>query len=314
MQQMKKRWGDRADGYRVIPPDPLFAVIPHFMENRCDSQVLFDHVIDVGVLEQFVREQRRTGGMPDLSVFHVLIAACVRMLGEYPCVNRFICGRRLYARDRMVIAFNIKKSLSLEAPESVIKVEFEPTDTLPQVYEKVAEAVRANKEAEAQTGTDRLARLLAACPAFVLRGAVGAIKGLDYMGWLPKAIRDFSPFHSSLYLTDVGSLGIGSVYHHLYNFGTCSMFCALGKKGRTLKKNDKGEIIYSKTLNLRFTVDERVADGCYFAYTFRDFVKLMKAPAQLMTPPEELPEDPGLSYRHGKKKCRELPAESTNVT
>ncbi len=151
------------------------------------------------------------------------------------------------------------------------------------------------------------------CPDFILRGAVGVIKGLDYMGWLPQALHDLSPFHCSLYLTDVGSLGIGSVYHHLYNFGTCSMFCALGKKARTLKKNDDGEIVYSKTLNLRFTVDERVADGCYYAYTFRDFMKLMKDPVQLMTPPESLPEDPGLNYRHRGEKPGEAPAECTDV-
>ena len=281
MQKLKKRWGDRSDGYRVIAPDPLFAVMPHFMENRCDSQVLFDHVVDIGALEKFVREQRRTGGMPELSTFHVLVAACVRMFGQHPCVNRFICGRRLYARDHLVFAVTIKKSMSEDAPESLVKMTFEPTDTLQQVYEKMSAAIRANKGDAAQSDADGLARLLAACPGFVLRGLVGIIKGMDYMGWLPKSLLNISPFHCSLYLTDVGSLGIGSVYHHLYNFGTCSMFCALGKKGRTLKKNDDGEIVYSKTLNLRFTVDERVADGSYYAYTFRDFLRLMKDPVQV---------------------------------
>ena len=308
MQQLKKRWGDRTDGWRAISPDPLFAVMPHFMENRCDSQVMFDHEIDIGTLEKFVREQRRTGGLPELSVFHVLIAACVRMFGQYPCVNRFICGRRLYARDRLVFAFTIKKSMSLEAPEALVKVEFDPADTLPQVYEKVLEAVRLNKAEDTRTDTGNLTRLLAACPGFILRGAVGVLKGLDYMGWLPRSLIDLSPFHCSLYLTDVGSLGIGSVYHHLYNFGTCSMFCALGKKGRTLKKNDDNEIVYSKTLNLRFTVDERVTDGSYYARTFRDFIKLMRDPAQLLTAPAEVPEDPGLSYRRREEQVPEAPA------
>ena len=304
MIKLKRRWGDRSDGYRVISSDPLFAVVPHIMDQRCDSQVLFDHVVEIGTLEKFVRQLRRTTSMTELSTLHVIIAACVRMIALYPCVNRFVCGRRIFARNKIVIAFNIKKEMTLEAPETILKVEFEPDDTLEQVYEKVSTAIRENKQAEAENDTDVFVKLMAALPNFVIHAAVGLIKWMDHHGILPQAIQAFSPFHSSMYITDVGSLGIGSVYHHLYNFGTCSMFGALGKKGRVLKKDDNGEIVYAKTLNLRFTVDERVADGCYFAFTFRDFLKLLRDPEQLLAAPEQIPMDPGI--RLSQKQQRAL--------
>lgn len=295
--KLKKRWGDRSDGYRVESSDPLFAVMPHFMNNRCDSQVLFDNEIDIGALEKTIRQLRRTTDMTELSMLHVIIAACVRMTAVYPCINRFVCGRRLYARNKIVIAFNIKKSLSLEAPESILKVEFEPTDTLSEVYRKVSDVIRVNKAEETENGTGAFNRIMSALPMGLVAAAVGLIKGLDFWGVLPRFIQDISPFHSTMYLTDVGSLGIGSVYHHLYNFGTCSMFCALGKKGRTLKKNDDGDIVYTKTMDIRFTVDERIADGCYFAFAFRDFVKVLRKPETLLSPPETVALDPGLRSR-----------------
>lgn len=309
MLQLKRKWGDRPDGYRVTSSDPLFALIPHIMSTRNDAHVFFDHVIEIGTLEKFVRQMRRTTDMTELSTLHVIMAACVRMIGQYPCVNRFICGRRLFARNRIVIAFNIKKDMTLDAPETIIKVEFEPTDTLPQVYEKVAEAIHLNKQAENQNDADAFAKFMASCPNFLIGMAVGLLKWLDHRGWMPRAVEDFSPFHCSLYLTDVGSLGIGSVFHHLYNFGTCSMFGALGKKGRVLKKDDNGEIVYAKTLNLRFTVDERITDGFYFAYTFREFLKLLRSPELLMEAPESAPLDPGI--RRGKKPEQALPEKAT---
>lgn len=302
-----RRWGDRADGWRVISSDALFSVIPHIMDSRCDSQVFFDQTIEIGELEKFVRNLRHTTTMTELSTLHLIMAACVRMIAQYPCVNRFVCGRRIYARNHIVFAFNIKKDLTLESEEAILKVEFDPTDTLWEVYEKVSVAIRENKDHEAQNDTDIFARLMALCPPFVVRAVVALVKMLDYFGILPKPVRDFSPFHSTMYITDVGSIGIGSVYHHLYNFGTCSMFCALGKKGRALKVNDEKQVVYAKNLSLRFTVDERIADGYYFAYTFRSFLKLLRNPEELLEKPAQVMPDPDL--RKTRKERRALKAQ-----
>lgn len=309
----RRRFGDRSDGWRVTSHDAFFSLIPHIMKMRCDSQVFFDQVVEIGELEKFVRNHRRSTSMTELSTLHVVLAAALRMFAEYPCLNRFVSGRRIYARNEIIFSFAIKKDMSLESEESVVKVAFDPTDTLWEVYEKVNSAVKVNKETETQNDTDVFARLMAMCPSWLIRFIVFMIDKLDHLGLLPKALRSFSPFHCSMFLTDVGSLGIGSVYHHLYNFGTCSIFCALGKKGRALKVGEDGRVIYSKTLNLRFTVDERIVDGFYYAYTFRAFLKLLRDPAVLLEKPQNIQTDPGLRKTRKEKRAlrNQMPLEET---
>lgn len=299
-----RRHGDRTDGWRVKSADALFSVIPHIMKMRCDSQVFFDQTVEIGELEKFIRTLRHTTEMTELSMMHVILAACVRMIAQYPCVNRFVCGRRIYARNQIVFSFTIKKEMTLDAPEAVVKVAFDPTDSLREVYRRVTEAVSVNKGCDTQNDTDAFARILSICPNWLVRFGIAAANFLDQHGMLPKAVRDFSPFHCSMYLTDIGSIGIGSVYHHLYNFGTCSIFCALGKKGRTLKQNADGKLVYAKTVSLRFTVDERITDGYYYAFTFREFLKLLRHPDELLKSPDRTELDPDL--RKTRKERRAL--------
>lgn len=310
----KRQFGDRYDGWRVQSNDAFFSVIPHVLNNRCDSQVFFDETIDINELEQFIRNLRRTTTMTELSTLHVMMAAFVRIISQYPCVNRFICGRKIYARNRIVFAFNIKKELTLEAEETCIKVEFSPSDTLWDVYEKVSSAISVNKEADTQNDTDSVAKLFSYCPAFIVKFIVAIIKKLDALGFMPKAINEFSPFHATLYITDMGSTGLGSVFHHLYNFGTCTLFCCLGKKGRRLKVNDEGRVQYGRTLNLRFTVDERVVDGYYYAITIRELMKLFKHPEALLEKPACIVPDPGLRLTRKQKRVLKKQRKLENQT
>ena len=299
---LKRQFGDRYDGWRVHSNDALFSVIPHVLNNRCDSQVFFDESIDINELEQFIRNLRRTTTMKDLSTLHVMMAAFVRIISQYPGVNRFICGRKIYARNKIVFAFNIKKEMKIDAEEACIKVEFSPGDTLWDVYEKVNTAIQVNKEADTQNDTDNVAKLFSFCPSFVVKFVIFLMKKLDAVGLMPKAINEFSPFHSTLYITDMGSTGLGSVFHHLYNFGTCTLFCCLGKKGRRLKVNEEGKVQYGRTLNLRFTVDERVVDGYYYAVTIRELMKLFKHPESLLEKPDCIVPDPGIRLSRKEKR------------
>lgn len=291
---LKRRWGDRYDGWRVRSNDPFFSVIPHIMNTRTGAQVLFDETVEINELEQFIRNLRHTTSMTELSMLHLLMAAYVRVISQYPNTNRFVCGRKIFARNKIVFCFVMKKAMRVDAEEIIIKVEFSPTDTLEDVYRKVTEAVNANKVEGAQNDTGAAARLFSYCPTFLVKFVVFLARGLDSLGILPKAVNEFSPFHCSLFITDIGSTGLNSVYHHLYDFGTCSVFCCLGKKGKKLVLNDDGEAVYRRSLNLRFTVDERIVDGYYYAVSLRELIRLLKCPETLLTPPESVATDSGI--------------------
>lgn len=289
----RRQPGDRYDGFRLRKLDPFFVLIPHIMKRRTGSMVFFEERIEISQLEKFIRRLRRESEMKDLSLLQVIMAAAVRMIATHPGVNRFVAGRRLYARNSISLSLSIKKSMSTEGAETTITPCFSPADTLPDVWRRLHDEFAASKNEE-DNGTDRLAALFAHLPVFLVKWTVWLVNGLDQLGRMPKAIHRLSPFHASAFIVDNGSLGIGSVYHHLYDFGTCSVFISIGRKESTLKIDENDNIKTEKTMNIRFVVDERICDGYYFAITLRDFRRLLRHPEQLLTVPGEFPEDPQL--------------------
>ena len=152
-----------------------------------------------------------------------------------PGINRFVVGRRVYARDDISVVMTVKRSLSVDATETTIKVHFEPTDTIFDVYRKMNEKIDEIKASDENNNTGRLLlRLSAAHRRFLLRFALAIVRMLDYFGWLPESLTEASPFHGSMIITDLGSLRIGPIFHHIYNFGTLPVFIAFGAKAAFL--------------------------------------------------------------------------------
>ncbi len=288
----KRRFGDRYDGYRVREKDPMFGVIPHIMRSRLDCQVFFEEKIDVSELREFILEHRKE--MPGLSAYHIFVAAAIRAIVQKPRLNRFVSGRKIYARSYLRASLTVKTSRSEDAEEAVVMPEFAPTDTLYEVAERFNEQVKeAKKQDEEAKGndTDVLVRILNHLPGFVLKFVVWVLRNLDAVGMMPKIINRLSPFHSSLFVTNVGSIGINSIYHHLYEFGTTSIFLAIGKK-ETLRELKSDGTVDSKTvINTRFVLDERICDGYYFATAIKLFKYYMKNPQLLLMPPDYIGED-----------------------
>lgn len=288
----KRRLGDRYDGWRLRHTQSFFSVMPHIMKRRSDSSVLFDDVVEIEQLEKYVRELRKEQNMPGFSMFHLFIAASVRMITLRPWLNRFVIGGKSYARNRLTISMTVKRTLSKDSEDVVIKPDFDGTDTVYDVYRKINEAISHEvKDPTVENDTDMVARILDTCPSWLTRAIVNVVNVLDHLGLMPKAINRLSPFHTSMYITDVGSLGIGPVYHHIYDFGTTSIFMAMGKKEMILEKQADGSVREKKVIRLRFVVDERICDGYYFSESFRSLKRLLKTPSLLEQPPESIPVD-----------------------
>ena len=275
--------GDRYDAFRIRHLDPFYAVIPHIMKNRTGSMVFFEERLDITHLEQFIRRMRRESDMNDLSTLHVIMAATVRLLALHPGLNRYVSGRRLYARNQITLSIDVKNKMSEDGQDATLKTAFSPTDSLEDIWRKLRDGVASVKESERNNGTYRTAELLKRLPVFLLRLAVFALWRLDSVGLMPQAVCRVSPFHASAFLVDIGSTGIDSVYHHLYDFGNCPIFISIGRKERSVLAGRHGVIRPARTINFRFVVDERICDGYYYAKAMCHFRRLINHPDVLLT-------------------------------
>lgn len=290
LNKRKRRFGDRYDGYRVHEKDPLFNVIPHIMRSRLDSQVFFEEQIDVSNLNNFILQNRQT--IPNLSTYHIIVAAAIRTITQKPRLNRFISGRKIYARNYIRASLAVKKSMSEDADEMLVMPEFNYDDTLHDVVEKFNKLVcDAKSETENTNKTGAFVGLINLLPGFLIKFVVWVVRCLDSIGKMPKFINKLSPFHSSLFVTNVGSIGLNSVYHHLYEFGTTSMFLAIGKKEVVREINADGTINNKHIINIRLVLDERICDGYYFATAIKHFKKLVKKPESLLKKPDYIAQD-----------------------
>lgn len=303
-QYFKRGLFDRYDGWRVRNVDAVYNVIPFIMRTRMDSQNLFEENMPLEPVEAFIRAHRED--MPDLTFMHVLMAAMVRMIAEKPYLNRFVVWNKIYARNSINISLMIKRRGS--NVETMIKPEFQPEDTLKDVVDRVSALVNVNILEDAKNGMDAIARFFGYIPAWIMRFTIWVIFRLDSIGWLPKAIHKASPFHCSAFLTNVGSLGIGPIYHHLYEFGTCSMFLAMGNKHKVRMSTKEGEHMERRFIGLKFVTDERICDGQYYANAMKLLRRLLNNPELLMEPPARIAIDDGVPK--GKRIPENCPPEA----
>lgn len=283
-------WGDRIDGRRIRSTPAMDQISPYIMVHRNESSNLFEESVEITNLERYVRRKRREG-LTNFGMSHVIIAAYVRTVAKYPGLNRFLAGQKVYSRgDDIVLCMTVKTQMSASAPDTVTKSHFTPSDTAEDVYNKFSAQIKAAKDAEQTSGTDSTAGIMALIPGVVLKFVVWLLKVLDYFGLIPSFLLEVSPFHGSAYFTSMGSLGIKPVYHHLFNFGTIPLFVSFGRKRRAEEIKD-GEIVENKYVDLKFTVDERICDGYYYASLIKYFCRLLAHPEALDNPPEEVVKD-----------------------
>ncbi|MBR5528939.1 MAG: DMT family transporter [Oscillospiraceae bacterium] len=285
-------WGDRNDGRRVRTLAPMAQITSYFQVERNTCSNLFEESFEISHMERYIRQKRREG-LTDFGYTHVFLAAYVRALCKYPQLNRFISGQKVYSRmEDIQYCMVIKKEMTVEAPDTSIKVHLNRRNTAKEVYEKLnaaVEGVKATKELD--SGIDNLIAYLLLIPGVIMKFVVWLLKLLDYFGLLPKFLTELSPFHGSLFFTSMGSLGIPPIYHHLYDFGNIPAFGAFGCKRRAYELQEDGTVVQRKYIDMKFVLDERIADGYYYAAFFKHYRNILRHPEILDLPPEEIIQD-----------------------
>lgn len=264
----------RSDGEPIARLSPVRRIMPALMRSRNESSVYYEQCLDLTRTLPFVEQWNRDHSVP-LTVFDIIVAGCGHALYARPGLNRFVSGGRIYQRREVVVAFAAKKSFSDDAPLVTVKlplVEREKLeDTLWRIHERLGAA-----RGDAERGVDKEVRWLTRLPPRVLQGVVRLTEWADGWNVLPRVLRDGDPMYSSIFLANLGSVGLDGAFHHLYEHGTTSLFGVVGSVKKQLVSTADGTPRCFDGVSLRWTFDERIHDGFYCAASLellRDFVE-----------------------------------------
>lgn len=266
----------RADGKKVKNVDPMYLIAPYIMNKRVDSMNMTTIDIPHEPIQKYINKKRKEG--INISHMALIIAAYVKTMSQYPELNRFIVNKRVYQRNEIAVGMVVLQSL--ESHEGTMsKMYFNENDDIFAVNDKINKYVAENREAPENNGTEKIMKFLLSVPGLLPVG-VSILKFLDRHGLLPKAIIDMSPFHMSFGITNLASIRTNHIYHHCYEFGTTSVFLAMGNT-REVAKRKGGEIVFEKCIPIGVTMDERICSGSYFATAFRALKKYLANPELL---------------------------------
>lgn len=285
----KKRRGDRKDGWILKDLSPFTKLIPHLMPSRNSSAIYFKEKIDVTLFVRYVEKKNvelsltpvktAQGTVDKITYFNLFLTALVRLFTLKPHLNRFIAGRNFYQRKKIEVAFVAKKEFTEEGEETVVKESFQRDETLWDIVSRLNKQIRTVKTGDTDDATDLL-NLFAGFPKPVVQLAIKALDLLNYLGRYPKDIYRADPMHASVFVTNLGSIGLRKVpYHHLYDRGTNSVFICLGEIHQDRVFDDKtGEMAERYVVEISTTIDERISDGFYFIRAMNKFKEILNNP------------------------------------
>lgn len=282
-------FGKRPDGRAIKQLEPMQKIMPYIMKTRTDSMNMYEDTFACEGMDAYIKAKAEEG--LKLSYMHILIAAVVRLLALRPQLNRFIMNGKIYARPRIWVSFVVHPTLQDGSTGTTIKLEFEGTENIYEIAEKVNAAIeKETTKRVGENGTDTLMRVLMHIPGPLISFVINTLMWMDKHSIMPKFIVELSPFHTSFFVTNLKSLGISHIFHHCYNFGTTGLFFAIGKE-KTIPVVKSGKVVNEKHMGYGMVSDERFCDGLYFALSLRLLRKYMREPALLEIPLEKKMED-----------------------
>lgn len=291
-------FGKRPDGRRVKGIDPVLRITPYVMPLRCDAQVFLKHRADLELLSSYIRAHKKQGEA--FSAMQILVAAYVRAISTYPEANRYIMNKQLFARNNCSVAFTILQDPNdADKGEAVVKIKFDLTDTLFDVRDRMNAAIAANRgEAASEGFVSKLLNFLFAVPGLATV-VVALVRFLDRFGLAPSVLMEELPFYVGMYVTNMASIGLHEVNHHLYNWGNVSLFFGIGTPEK-LAVQENGETRMKRFLPIGITADERICSGAYYARFFNAIKRYLNHPELLEQPPESIHFDEGFEYHEPK--------------
>lgn len=277
----------RADGTKLKNIDPMYKVAAYVMDKRYDAMNMVTIDIPLENISAYLKEKRKEGII--ISHMAVFLAAYVRVVAEYPELNRFFVNKKPYARKELSVSMVVLKAGS-DGHGTMSKMYFDKKNTIFEVNDIINKYVDENRNAPDDNGTEKLIRVLLSVPG-VLPVGVWLFKFMDKHGLLPKKVIDMSPFHASLLISNLASIRTNHIFHHVYEFGTTSIGITMGNT-REVTRRKGSEVYFERCMPLGVVMDERIASGSYFAMAFRRLRMYLRNPELLEKPAEIVNPDP----------------------
>ena len=273
----------RADGTKIRDLPPIQAAIPYIMPKRYDAQNYITEYADMEILRGYIHGKRREGIR--ISYMALILTAYFRTYQLHPAINRFVMNKKIYQRNHFCVSFVILKTRADGTPdETTLKVFFEDGDDIFSINRKIEEVIARNQDSGHDNATDKFASFMFSVPLLPTL-VVNTARLLDRWGILPRKIIDISPFHTSLFITNLASINTSAIYHHCYQFGTTSVFACMGKPEPNYISGEHR----SKMIPLSIVMDERICTGHDYAEFYFDFRRFLRHPELLEGPAGALP-------------------------
>ena len=293
IERCDEMFGKRSDGWLVKDIDPIIALTPYLMPMRCDAQVMLKYNTDYEKLARYI--VKKNGEGYKISFMDIVIAAYVRTVAMLPEINRFIANKRIYARKEIAVSFVVLKNTNDDSVrENTVKTKFDPHDTIYDVAARIERDIAISRQENADNLTLKVANILR-LPIFA-NTVVFLARMLDRYGILPRIIMEASPFHTGMFITNMASIGMPAVNHHIYNFGTTSLFVSIGTNERSVEMDRDGTPRRVRHMPIGVVADERVCAGMIYSRMVASMMNLIKNPELLENPPDMVEFDEGHAY------------------
>ncbi len=283
MSDKKKRHGDRVDATYLRDLDAMHYVMPVVMPDRIANEAYLSIHIETAPLNAYLEKKNAGEEEFPYTFFHLIVTAILKTIMLRPNLNRFIGNKSVYMRDEVSAAFVVKKQFSDDSEEALAYIVAKPDDTVESIHGQIFQIVSKCRSGPGDKTTDNM-EVFKKMPRWLTRFLVWIVCKLDKHGRCPAFLKEDNPYYASIFLSNLGSIKLECGYHHLSNFGTNSIFCIVGRKHDEPEYKPDGSYTLHEVIDLGLTVDERIADGYYYAKSIKLFKKLMEDPALLERP------------------------------
>ena len=283
MSRKREHFGDRPDGVLLRDLDSLHYITGIIYPNRCDNEAYISETIDLTNINRFLEKKNSDDPIYKYNLFQIIVTAMLKTITLRPKMNRFIVNSNFYQRKEVSASFVVKKEFDDKGGEALAFIHSKGEDNLDSIHQSIYDQISFCRSDNVDSSTENM-DILNKIPRVISKNAVKFIMFLDKHGRVPQDMIATDPYYSSVVLSNLGSIKLKSGYHHLTNWGTCSIICLIGEVKETPVFHSDGSVEMKPTVDLGLTIDERLADGYYYSKTVRLLKHLLENPELLELP------------------------------